>query len=271
MKPWIRMVLALAAAQRKPIVAVVNTHWHLDHVSGNAELRAAHPGLRVYATDAIDGALEGFLAESAKESSTYLEDPQIPEGIRDDIQADIATIESGAALKPDVVVARSGRMELGGRPLQFYRVADAVTAADAWLYDEVSRVAVLGDLVTLPAPFLDTACPNGWMDALEAVTSVPFETAIPGHGRPMGRAQFETYRSSFGSFLRCVSSDSPAQACASQWAESVEPLLEDGDGDKSRALRMAEYYVDLLRANGGRSEYCGSTSGGNLPADPVRP
>ncbi len=55
-------ILALAHAQKKEIVAIVNTHWHLDHVSGNPDMRAAYPGLRVYASDAIDGALDKLLS-----------------------------------------------------------------------------------------------------------------------------------------------------------------------------------------------------------------
>lgn len=249
-------ILSLASAQGKPIVAVVNTHWHLDHVSGNAELRAAYPGLRVYATDAIDGALAGFLAKSARESAKYLEDPQIPETIREDIQADVTTIESDAALKPDVVVGRSGAMDLGGRRLQVHRVADAVTAGDLWLFDEATRVAVLGDLVTLPAPFLDTACPVGWQAALREIGAAPFEVAIPGHGAPMSRTQFEQYRGAFEAFIECAGTTRAAVECATQWADAVESLLEDARTEKPRAQRMAEYYVGMLRANGGRSEYC---------------
>jgi hypothetical protein len=64
--------------------------------------------------------------------------------------------------------------------VQFAR--DAVTAGDIRLYDAASQVAVLDDLVTLPAPFLDTACPADWTDALADVAATPFEVAIPGMG-----------------------------------------------------------------------------------------
>ena len=255
-------ILSLARAQGKPIVAIVNTHWHLDHVSGNADLRAAYPALRVYATDAIVGARAGFLAQSSKESAKYLEDPRVPETVREDIRADLVTIESGAALEPDVVVGRSGTMEFGGRSLQVHRVADAVTAGDVWLYDAASRVVVLGDLVTLPAPFLDTACPAGWQVALREAGAVPFELAVPGHGAPMNRLQFEQYRDAFESFLECTGSPRTADDCATQWADSVESLLEDGATGKSHARRLAGYYVELLRANGGRSPYCTAGAGG---------
>ena len=109
-------ILSLARVQKKEIVAIVNTHWHLDHVSGNAGLRAAYPGLRVYSSDAVDGALTGFLPASAKESAAYLDDPTIPQEMRDDLRGDLRTIENGAALKPDVVISASGLMTLGVWP-----------------------------------------------------------------------------------------------------------------------------------------------------------
>jgi glyoxylase-like metal-dependent hydrolase (beta-lactamase superfamily II) len=199
-------ILSLAGAQKKVIIAIVNTHWHLDHVSGNPELRAAYPGLRVYASNAIDGALTGFFPASAKESAAYLDDPQIPEETRDDIRADLLTIQNGAALKPDVVVAVSGTVPLGGRALTINLAPDAVTAGDVWLNDDKTRVAVLGDLVTLPAPFLDTACPEGWKLALRQVAAIPFEVAIPGHGAPMTGAQFLLYQNAFEAFVDCANS-----------------------------------------------------------------
>ncbi len=252
-------ILALAHAQRKEIVAIVNTHWHLDHVSGNPDLRAAYPGLRVYASDAIDGAIENFFPSSAKDSAAYLDDPQIPQETRDDIRGDLLAIRNGAALRPDEVITVSGTIALGGRPLRINLALDAATAGDVWLYDEESRVAVLGDLVTLPAPFLDTACPEGWKVALQQVADTPFELAIPGHGDPMTRAQFQLYQAAFDAFIVCAGSARPQGECASDWADSIRTLLADDPAEQQRARGMAAYYVDMLRANDGRSKFCESS------------
>ena len=74
------------------------------------------------------------------------------------------------------------------------RVTDgAVTDADVWLYDEATKVAVIGDLATVPVPYFETACPDRWTAALDEVWALPFETAIPGHGAPLTRAGFDAY------------------------------------------------------------------------------
>ncbi|HEV7612377.1 MAG TPA: MBL fold metallo-hydrolase [Steroidobacteraceae bacterium] len=249
-------ILSFARMHKKRIIAIVNTHWHLDHVSGNPALRAAYPGLRVYASDAIDSALTGFLASSAKEEAGYLDDPQFPRELREDIRGDLLTIQNGAALKPDNVISASGSMTLGGRVLRINLAPNAATAGDVWLYDHKIRVAALGDLVTLPAPFLDTACPDGWKLALAQVAATPFEIAIPGHGAPMSHAQVLLYRQEFEALIDCSNSPAPKEECARRWADSIRPLLGSSSAERQRAQETAAYYIDMLRANGGRSKYC---------------
>lgn len=73
-------ILAFARERNRPIAAIVNTHWHLDHSSGNVRLKAAYPGARVYTTTAIDRALApgGFLArnlETTKQAVASTTDP----------------------------------------------------------------------------------------------------------------------------------------------------------------------------------------------------
>lgn len=249
-------ILDLARTQKKNVAAIVNTHWHLDHVSGNPALRAAYPDLRVYASDAIDGALRGFLAKSARDSAAYLEDSTLAADMRDDIRGDVATIQAGQTLKPDTVIAASGPVMLGGRELTIHLARDAVTAGDVWVYDKKHRLVVAGDLVTLPAPFLDTACPAGWQSALQQVAATNFEVVIPGHGDPMNRAQFLLYQDAFDAFIGCANSARPQEECATQWADSIQSLLSQEPRERQLAVGLANYYVGMLRDHGGRSQSC---------------
>ena len=62
-----QQIVDFANAAKKPVVAIVNSHWHLDHVGGNVLLRETYPGVRVYASGAIEGAMHGFLADYHKQ------------------------------------------------------------------------------------------------------------------------------------------------------------------------------------------------------------
>lgn len=254
---WHRQaILDFAKGRAKPIAAIVNSHWHLDHVSGNPALRAAYPNLKVYATNAIDAALTGFLAKSAISAQGMLK-TDLPPETADDVRGDLATFENGAALKPDIVVDASGARAIAGKSIVLNVAVDAATDGDIWVYDADSGVLAAGDLVTFPAPFLDTACPVGWSKALAAIASVPFKTLIPGHGAPMTPAQFGTYRNAFDALIVCSASTRESDACAAEWTTAVQPLLGDDPAGPRRAAAYANYYVtDVLRAHGGKSAEC---------------
>src|SRR5262245_63357641 len=67
-------ILAFARERARPISAIINTHWHLDHSSGNARLKAAFPNATIFVTTAIDRVLApgGFLERGVAESRARL-------------------------------------------------------------------------------------------------------------------------------------------------------------------------------------------------------
>ncbi|WP_156255186.1 MBL fold metallo-hydrolase [Sandarakinorhabdus oryzae] len=247
-------ILAATAGMNRPLVAIINTHWHLDHVSGNPRLRAAAPGLTVYASSAIDGALKGFLAESAKAAEAAIAAGEVPADLVPEVRADIATTANGAALRPDKVVNRSQRLKLGGRTLDVHLARTAATAGDLWLVDTRTRSLLSGDLVTLPAPFLDTACPGGWRAALADISNVRFARLIPGHGPVMSRPDFDRWRRAFDRFIDCAKSSADEADCAQGWTQDLGTMLPGGE--QRRATEMTRYYVQVLRANAGRNPNC---------------
>ena len=250
-------ILTFAAERRRPIAVIVNTHWHLDHASGNGRLKAAYPKARVYTTTAVDKALApgGFLArnlEGAKKMLATTDDAVR----RDEIEIFIDTMAARSDLRPDVPVTRSGSMQLAGRSLDVHVTDQAVSDADIWFFDKATRIAVIGDLVTIPVPYFETACPERWRASLDEVWATPFETAIPGHGRPMTRAQFDAYRQAYGAFISCVQSSSAPAQCSKGWVDGVGSLVGD-DPERRRAIASnADYYVGYLRSNGGKASDC---------------
>ena len=250
-------ILAFARDRKRPIAAIFNTHWHLDHSSGNGRLKAAFPNARLYTTNAIDKVLApgGFLARNLDTTKPTL--ASTTDAVRrEEIQIFIDTMAAARELQPDVAVTRSGAMTLAGRTLDVRVTDKAVSDADLWLFDAPSKVAVIGDLVTVPVPFFETACPDRWKASLDDVWATAFETAIPGHGRPMTRAQFDVYRQSFGAFVSCVRSQAAPAQCAAGWADGVATLIGDDPARRKAVAANAEYYVGYLRSNGGKAPDC---------------
>jgi len=251
-------ILAYANSRGRPVAAIVNTHWHLDHTSGNRRMKAAYPNAPVITTAAVDRALApgGFLARSLESSRPRLEDPKLSGIQREEVQMFLDTMTASDALRPGVLVATGGEHSIAGRRLDLHVTNGAVTDADLWIYDPESKVAVIGDLVTFPAPFFETACPAAWRRALDDVAAVPFETVIPGHGEPMSWAQLEAWRGAFNRFVDCAEGKAEAGQCAAAWADGIASFNGSDGRAREMSLDYARYYVGFLRENGGNSRDC---------------
>lgn len=251
-------VLAEAAIGGKPLAAVINTHWHLDHVGGNPTIRRTHPGVPVYATDAIQPALSGFLADYRRQLEEQIAaqpDPQRQQPLR----AETALIDSGQALAPDHVVSQSGPLKIAGRRLELHVERNAHTGGDIWIVDRAARLVIAGDLVVLPTPFLDTSCPAHIAAALDHIAAVRFDRLAPGHGPALTRAEFDRYRAAYSGLLACASSAATPRACAAGWRSDLGPLLPEADYQTADAL--IDYYMgSILRGTAERTaRLCGAS------------
>jgi glyoxylase-like metal-dependent hydrolase (beta-lactamase superfamily II) len=224
-------LIAWARERGEPIAAVVNTHWHLDHLGGNALLRDAAPQLRVFASPAVRDAVRRRMPASAADLQRVLADPATDADTRRMAQIDLALYARRAALEPDVLVAGSDQpLQPAGRPLRV-GVLSGVSGGDLWLLDTTTGTLVVGDFVTLPVPFFDTACPAQWQRSMATLASLPFER----------------YRMAFDALLVCSAGAQAPAACAAAWARDLGPLLAPGS---ERVVQgMLGYYMgERLRA-----------------------
>jgi hypothetical protein len=197
--------------------------------------------VKIHASGAIGEALQGFLKSyraQLEDAIAKTADAKKQESWR----AEIALIDAGKVLSPDAIVTSSGARTIAGRALDLELESHAVTAGDVWVFDPSTRILAAGDLVTVPVPFLDTACPETWKAALAHLAQRDFKLLVPGHGAPMSRAEFETYRSAFGALLGCAASKAEKGVCIDGWMKDAGTLL--GKDDPKFVRSVLDYYID---------------------------
>ena len=249
-------ILDFAKTHHKPIVGIVNTHWHLDHSGGNQELRAAYPHAKLYASRAVEGALQGFLARSLERGKARLADPTVRAEEKAETRLGVDAISDRRDLIPDMPITGTTRIPFRGGALELHLAGPAATKGDVWLYDPASRTLVAGDLVVIPAPFFDTACTEGWRHALDDLAKAPFARLLPGHGPTLDRAQFETWRHAYDALADCAAGSDPKQRCIDGWKRDAAALLPAA-ADRDAAQALLDYYFDnVLRSPAKQAEFC---------------
>ena len=249
-------ILDYARSRHRPIAAIVNSHWHLDHTTGNWDIRRAYPRVEVYASSALKGALQTFLKDSRAGTDKMLADPKTSAATRDQLERGIAVIDHPARIAPDRVVSKTGRMTIGDRSLDVHLARFAATEGDVWIYDPKTRVAIVGDLVVGLVPFMDTACADGWRKALADIAKVPFLSLVPGHGPVMSRADFRLWQAAYDNFIDCGRSKSDARSCVAGWQHDAAKFI---DADHRDYVDGAAGYYLQTRVRSSPSEqlrYC---------------
>lgn len=212
-----KAVAYIRSFTRKPVKAVVITHWHNDHPSGIAALKQAWPKLRIISTpqtktgmagpalenialkpDAsmekkLASQLEGFKAQAA----LLLQAPDTPEDRKQRIRKALVQYDEfyddfkGSYLVLPTETFKSA-LRIGDRKvpvaLRYFGRANTEGDAVAWLPKQ--RILASGDIVTAPVPFGSGSYPSPWITVLNKFKSLGFKTLIPGHGAPMNDASY---------------------------------------------------------------------------------
>jgi len=194
-----------------PIRYLVDTHWHLDHVSGNQVYAQELSGVEIIATAETRRQIDS-------EDSTYLTQwqgytPQVLDQERQkllrarktmkdpddgtpitpfDIQHNLDALAYAARERPtwlethlvDPTVTFDDRMtlDLGDREVQLRQYVGHTTG-DAVIYLPRDSVLITGDLVVAPVPYGINSHFYAWSESLRQLEATyPIKVIVPGHG-----------------------------------------------------------------------------------------
>ncbi|WP_202913298.1 quinoprotein relay system zinc metallohydrolase 2 [Acuticoccus sediminis] len=164
------LLAAIRAETDLPVLAVVNTHMHPDHVFGDAAFRGTGPG----------GADPEFFGHAklgrslAARAAYYLE---------------ISERDIGAALTgpedvvlPNEAVDDHREIDLGGRVLELDAWPTAHTDNDLTVLDRDTGTLFAGDLVFMHhLPVVDGSI-AGWLALHPRLAAIEAARVVPGHG-----------------------------------------------------------------------------------------
>lgn len=158
-----RFLAAIRQITQKPILYVINTHEHPDHVFGNA---AFQPPTVFVGHDNLP-------RELAERGSYYLKSFRPSMGsLLDDVRI----------VPPTLTVIDEVKLDLGHRVLLLKAWRPAHSNSDLTVLDETSGTLFAGDLVFLRhIPVLDGSI-LGWLKSIDELAQIPAQRVIPGHG-----------------------------------------------------------------------------------------
>jgi cyclase len=202
----------LKAITAKPIRYVVNSHFHFDHSHGNqiygrdveiighefarAQM-VAGKSLESRAHDFYVGgvpntikALEGRLAAASDETQRATIQAQL------DVQRN--HLEGTKAVRPTpptVTLTHTMTLHRGSREIRILHLGRAHTAGDVIVYLPRERIIATGDLLVEGTSYMGDAFFTEWIDTIEMLKQLDFETVLPGHGRAFtGKAKLDQWQ-----------------------------------------------------------------------------
>jgi glyoxylase-like metal-dependent hydrolase (beta-lactamase superfamily II) len=170
------IIADLAGLTSLPVLWVINTHWHWDHVLGNSGFAEAEIWGHRRCREVMEADPEAIKANARS---------WLGESI-------VSELEQTKVVPPTTVFEADVEMDLGGRAAGLLYRGRGHTDAD--LTVRVDDVVFAGDLLEEGAPpVFGDGYPLQWPDTITAhMTGGPPRITVPGHGDVMDRGAVNT-------------------------------------------------------------------------------
>ena len=162
-----RFVEKLREISEQPILMVIVTHYHADHVYGLQVYKAM--GAKIIAPAGFRDYLESTAAQDRLEERRVSLYPWVDDDTR--------------LIWPDQVVTEDETLRVGELTLQITYLGAAHSDGDLSLLVQPDRVLISGDIIFEGrVPFTGGADTRHWLEVLERLDKTGVKALIPGHG-----------------------------------------------------------------------------------------
>ena len=202
----------LKAITPKPIRWVVNSHYHFDHSHGN---QIYGPEVEIIGHDYTRTQMVAGKSQDSPAREFFV--GGVPNAIKN-LESRLAgaktaeerlQIESQLAIQrnhldgtnavrptpPTLTLSRTMTLHRGQREIRLLFLGRGHTAGDVVVYLPKERIVATGDLLIEGPSYMGDAYFTEWIETIEALKHVDFDTVLPGHGRAFnGKAKLDHWQ-----------------------------------------------------------------------------
>ena len=185
----------IKALTPKPVRYVVNTHDHFDHVSGN---QIYGPDVEIISSvQTRDWLVSGKMQQSrgyqnniaALPAKVAYEEKRLAGGDTA-VEADrakgkalLAEVEKTHLTPPTMTLTQELTLHRGTREIRIMFLGRGHTAGDVIVYLPAEKLVASGDLVVENTAYLGDGYFADWIETIEQLKKLDFDTVLPGHGQ----------------------------------------------------------------------------------------
>ena len=191
---------------QKPVIYLINTHSHPDHVLGNHVYRDAFPDMHIVAQDytkeisdrvapvvirryqgPAGAALLEILRKRAQtgvmSDGKPLQGGELEEAKRgyEDYQRVVKAAQGARFVGADLTFSDTLTLDLGDTTIELLHFVGH-TRGDAVVYLPKENIVITGDLVIAPVPYGIEDLTDRWIASLEKLMAMHARVIVPGHG-----------------------------------------------------------------------------------------
>lgn len=162
-----RLRTEIRARTDKPVVKVIVSHYHADHVYGLQVFQ--DEGAQILAPRGAYEYLESFTAAERLDERRFSLDPWVNDDTR--------------LVRPDLLIEEEHRFTLGGIDFRINYLGSAHSDGDMTLFVVQDGVLFSGDIIFEGrVPFVGDADTKRWLETLEVLETGALQALVPGHG-----------------------------------------------------------------------------------------